>query len=519
MKELVFTRCLLPTLRQRAGQVGFIDAGTGREVTFGEHLDRVERLCGALAGRLGIAPSDRVAVLGANSLPFLEIWHAGLLGAAVVNPLNVRFSAEELAYVLLDSGSTVCFVDAAFAPVIEAIRDKAGLKHVVLMGPGDAPSDSRYDELLESSEPRLPAEPAEDQPVALIYTGGTTGRPKGVVLDQRAEVLNQYHYAMCVPWQDGAPFLLQTPMFHGASMLGIVGAAMFGNPTVVLPGFDPGASLDACEKYAVANTVMVPTMIAMTLAHPAFRPERLAALRRIVYGASPMPATLLERLLATLPDTEIIQGYGMTEGCTILTMFSDTDHRDGSRRGSAGRALPGVELSIQDEAGLLLEPRTVGEVCARGGNFMAGYLNLPEETTEALRDGWYHSGDVGYLDEEGYLYLVDRAKDMIISGGENVYSVEVENAISSHPDVVAVAVIGIPHPVWGEAVHAVCVVRPDCGVTEDDIIAHARATIGGYKVPRSVEFRFEPLPMSAAMKVLKRDLRAAHWQGMDRAIN
>jgi long-chain acyl-CoA synthetase len=294
---------------------------------------------------------------------------------------------------------------------------------------------------------------------------------------------------------------------------------MFGNPTVVLSGFDPGASLDACEKYAVASTVMVPTMIAMTLAHPAFRPERLAALRRIVYGASPMPAPLLERLLATLPDTEIIQGYGMTEGCTILTMFSDADHRDGVRRGSAGRALPGVELSVQDEAGLELAPLNVGEICARGGNFMAGYLNLPEETAGALRDGWYHSGDVGYLDEEGYLFLVDRAKDMIISGGENVYSVEVENAIASHPEVMQVAVIGIPSEQWGEAVHAICVVNPGSTLTADDVIAHARASIGGYKVPRSVEFRTEPLPLSGAMKVLKKDLRAPFWAGQDRAIS
>jgi acyl-CoA synthetase (AMP-forming)/AMP-acid ligase II len=506
-------------MEHNAAAVGFVDAATGRQVTFGDHLSRVARLSHALSRELDVTPADRVAVLGANSLPFLELWHAGLLGAAVINPLNLRFSAEELAYVLSDSGSTVCFVDAAFADVVAKIRHTTALKHVVLIGEGDVPSDVRYDELLASAEEQLPTEPDEDQPAALIYTGGTTGRPKGVVLDQRAEVLNQYHFAMRTPWQDGSPFLIQTPMFHGASMLGIAGSPMFGNPTVVLPAFEPGASLDACEKYDVASTVLVPTMIAMTLAHPSFTPQRLRSLRRIVYGASPMPSALLARLLAVLPDTEIIQGYGMTEGCTILTTFSDSDHREGTRSGSAGRALPGVELSVQDLDGATLEPLAVGEICARGGNFMSGYLNLPDESASALRDGWYHSGDVGYLDEAGYLFLVDRAKDMIISGGENVYSVEVENAISSHAEVVQVAVIGIPHDVWGETVHAVCVIRPGSSVTEDDIIAHARMTIAGYKVPRSVELRTEPLPMSAAMKVLKRELRAAHWAGMDRAIN
>jgi acyl-CoA synthetase (AMP-forming)/AMP-acid ligase II len=232
-----------------------------------------------------------------------------------------------------------------------------------------------------------------------------------------------------------------------------------------------------------------------------------------------MPRALLQRLLDALPSTEIIQGYGMTEGCTILTTLSDQEHRQGARLNSAGQPLPGVELAAIGPEGQVLEAGSVGEICARGGNFMVGYLNRTEETAQALRDGWYHSGDVGFLDEEGFLFLVDRAKDMIISGGENVYSVEVEDAIASHPEVLQVAVIGVPHETWGEAVHAVVVVRPGAQVSDADIISHARRSIAGYKVPRSVEVRTDPLPLSAAMKVLKRELRAAHWKGMDRAIN
>jgi acyl-CoA synthetase (AMP-forming)/AMP-acid ligase II len=232
-----------------------------------------------------------------------------------------------------------------------------------------------------------------------------------------------------------------------------------------------------------------------------------------------MPEVLLSKLLEMLPDCEIVQGYGMTECCTVLTVLSDAEHRRGKRLGSCGRAVPGVQIEIRDEDGNPVPTGEPGEVCARAGNFMSGYLNKPTETAHALQDGWYYSGDVGYLDAEGYLFLVDRAKDMIISGGENIYSVEVENAICTHPAVLQVAVIGIPHEVWGEAVHAVCVVRPGHEVNAEDLIAHARTAIAGYKVPRSVELRSEPLPLSAAMKVLKRELRAPFWAGKGRTIN
>jgi long-chain acyl-CoA synthetase len=519
MKELVFSRALLPTWEQNASRVGFIDAATGAEQTFGEHLRRVSQLCGALSSELGVNPTDRIAVLSANSVPYLEVWHAALLGAACITPLNTRFSAEEIAYVLADSEATVCFVDARFAAVIDAVRDRTAVKRVVLIGDGDVPRDLRYEELLATATQRLPEEPDEDQPAVLIYTGGTTGKSKGVLLDQRAEVLNQYHFAMKVQWHADHPFIIQTPMFHGATMLGVVGAPMFGVASIVLPGFEPSLSLAATQKYAAGVTVLVPTMIAMLLNHPEFAPEKLASLRTIVDGASPMPATVGARLLECLPDTEIIHGYGMTEGCTISTALDDKDHRDPRRAGSCGRALIGVALSIQDEDGTPLPAREVGEVCIRGGQFMAGYLNKPDETAAALRGGWYHSGDMGYLDEDGYLYLVDRAKDMIISGGENVYSVEVEDAIANHPDVLQVAVIGIPHEVWGEAVHAVVVTKPGVSLTEAAVITHARSTIGGYKVPRSVAFRTEPLPLSGAMKVLKRDLRAPYWRDTGKAIN
>ncbi|MBA3744299.1 AMP-binding protein [Sporichthya sp.] len=519
MKELVFARTLLPAWQRGADEIGFINAATGEQRTFGEHADRVSRLCDAVSTKLGICLKDRVTVLGINSIEYLELWHAGFLGAFVVNPLNLRFSAEELIYVLQDAETSVCFVDSTFAPMIEKIRDAAGLKHVVLMGGGEGAADLTYEDLLAGADNVWPEVPEEDDLCVVMYTGGTTGKPKGVMLDQRAEVLNQYHIAMTVPWQPNDAYIVSTPMFHGASMLGVVGAAMFGVPVVIQPMFEPAGFMAAVEKYNCTVTVLVPTMIGMVVNHPEFAPERISSIKRLIYGASPMPKSLLEKLLAMLPDTGIYQGYGMTEAATVLTFFTDADHREGSRLGSCGRALAGIDLKIVDEDGNDLPTGQAGEVYARGGNFMQGYLKLPAETEKAFRGGWYASGDVGYLDDKGYLFLVDRAKDMIISGGENIYSVEVENAIGSHPEVIQVAVIGIPSEQWGEAVHAICVVKEGSALTADDVIAHARTSIGGYKVPRSVDFRIDPFPLSGAMKVLKKDLRAPYWAGKDRAIN
>jgi long-chain acyl-CoA synthetase len=520
MKELLFHRLLLPTVERHASAPAFIDGDTGRAVTFAEHLDRVGRLASALRSELGVQSGDRVAVLGQNSLPFMELWHAALLGAAVINPLNIRFSPEELGYVLSDSGTRVCFLDRSFAASIDEIRHQAGLETVVLWDEGDVPHDLAYEKLLGAGTPVVPAEPAEDDPAVLMYTGGTTGHPKGVLLEHRAEVLNQYHIAMALPWVREWPFLVQTPMFHGASMLGIMGAPAFGVPSVVLPGFDAEKVMAAMERYQIGMTVMVPTMINMVLQHPAFEPARFGSLRRLVYGAAPMPTALIEKLLALFPELDVVQGYGMTEAAAVLTVLTGDDHRRGGKLlSSAGRPVPGVELSIQSEDDRLLGPGEVGEVCARAGNYMREYWKRPDETETAFRGGWFHSGDMGYRDADGYVFLVDRAKDMIVTGGENVYSAEVENAIASHPGVAQVAVIGIPDDQWGEAVHAVVVPRPGSTVTAEEIITHARTAIAGYKVPKSVSFREEPLPMSAAMKVLKRELRAPFWEGRERAIN
>ncbi|MCB0980826.1 MAG: AMP-binding protein [Acidimicrobiaceae bacterium] len=519
MKELIYHRQLLPSVERNANRACSINAATGATTTFATHMDRVSRLIGGLQS-LGVGRQDRFAVMTLNSPEYLELYHAAFLGGGVVNPLNLRFAPKELAYVLRDSGTKVCFVDFIFAPLIDKVKEEAGLEHVVLVGGGEGPHTATYEDLLASSDGVIPDEGEETDPVVLMYTGGTTGLPKGVLLDQRAEMLNAYHVMMRLSFGRDTVTLMQTPMFHAASMFSVLGGPAVGASTVIVPMFEPAAVMKAVREYQPTVTVMVPTMIGMTMAHPEFAPDGLGSFTDLVYGASPMQQALLEKLLALYPGMNIWQGYGMTESSSVLTLLGPDEHRQGGKYLRAtGSPLPGVVLSIQDDAGKILPAGEPGEVCARSGNFMIEYWNKPEATAEAFRGGWYHTGDAGYLDEDGYLFLVDRVKDMIVTGGENVYSTEVENALATHPAVLQVAVIGIPSEQWGEAVHAIVVLREGAAASEQELIDHAREWIAGYKVPKSIEFRTEPLPLSGAMKVLKKDLREPYWAGHDRKVN
>jgi long-chain acyl-CoA synthetase len=521
MKELVAHQVLLPAF-ERYADVEAIHDGEYHS-TLGRHADRVFRLVDAMGSELGLSRDDRFAVMSVNSHQFLELYHAAFLGAGVVNPLNLRLAGKELQQILFDSGTEVVFVDTFFVEhllrSIQSIRDELSIRKIVLIGHGDFPTDIDYEDLIELGHPVTPDQPEETDPVVLMYTGGTTGLPKGALLEQRAEMLNLYHVAMSVDMTPGRRYLHQTPMFHAASMAAVLGVPTIGGTSVFLPLFAPNTMLDLCEEFSVDWTVMVPTMIAMMLKDKSFRPERLSAMRDLVYGASPMPHSLLDRIRQELPDVNLWQGYGMTECSSVLTMLGPGDHRQGGDRlRSAGRPVLGVALSVQDRGGNLLPPGEEGEVCARGGNFMREYWGRPKETEKVFYDGWYHTGDMGSIDAEGYLYLVDRMNDMIVTGGENVYSVEVENAISTHPAVDQVAVIGIPHETWGEEVHAIVVPRAGATVTAEEIQEHARKSIARYKVPKSVEIRTEPLPLSGAMKPLKRELRAPFWEGHDSRI-
>jgi len=518
VKELVYHRHLLPAVEQHADSPASID-GEFR-ATHGQHLERVLRLAHALGHEIGLARQDRFAVMALNGHAFLELYHAAFLGAGVINPLNLRLAPKELEFILQDSGTEVVFADGFFAPLIDRVRANTNIRQVVLVGEADVPHDATIEALIAAGDPVIPPEPEEDEPVILMYTGGTTGLPKGVVIDSRAAILDLYKIGLRFTFDSSYVYLHQTPMFHAASFGGVLTIPAVGGATTYVPLFEPARVLDTIEQHRVTSTVMVPTMVQMLLEHPAFQPERLSSLISLVYGASPMPTSVLERLLAALPGLDVYQGYGMTESCGLLTVLGPAEHRRGGELlTSAGRAIPGASVVIRDPDGAPVPVGHVGEVCARSGNLMTEYWNRPRETEAAFAGGWYHTGDAGRLDEHGYLYLVDRVKDMIVTGGENVYSAEVENALSSHPAVAQVAVIGIPSDLWGEAVHAVVVLHPGQDVTEDELKAWARERIAGFKVPKSIEFRADPLPLSGAMKVLKRELRAPHWSNKDRAVH
>ena len=522
MKELVYQRCLIPAANRFANKTAVIDGDY--RATYGEHLDRVLRLANAMSGELGLSKGDRFAVLSLNSHYYIELYHAGFLGGTLINPLNLRLAPKELEYILKDSGTEVVFVDPPFAHVVEGVREAAGIKKLVLMGSGptwgEVHSDMNQDELISLGSPTIPNEPEENDPAILMYTGGTTGLPKGVVMDQRGAMINLYKVFGMIVIDESQVYLHQVPMFHVAAFPGMFGIPAIGGTNTIINLFDPGPVLDIMERDGVTITVMVPTMIQMLLDHPSYSPSRLASLQTLAYGASPMPTALLERALAISPDLKLIQVYGMTENCAVLTMLLPEDHRrGGDLLRSAGRPVVNSVVTIQDPDGNILPPGERGEVCAQAGNFMREYWHRPEQTEAAFAGGWYHTGDAGYLDDNGYLFLVDRVKDMIVSGGENVYSAEVENAIASYPGVAQVAVIGIPSPKWGEAVHAIVVMGPDTpAATEDGVKAWCRDRIAAYKVPKSVEFRTDPLPLSGALKILKRELRAPYWEGHERSV-
>jgi len=517
MKDLVYHRSLLPAAMRFADKAASIDGQF--TATYAQHVERVFRLASAMRTELGVARDDRVAVMALNSHNYLELYHAAFLGAGVINPLNLRLAPKELEFILQDSGTKVIFVDAFFAALIDSVRANTAIEKVVLIGSGDVPHDAEYEALLTAGDNVTPSEPDESDAAVLMYTGGTTGLPKGVVIDHRAAVLDMYKIAAAWPFTNEYVYLHQTPMFHAASFGGILTIPAVGGTTTYVPLFDPAGVLDIVEQQQVSTSVMVPTMIQMMLDHPAFRPERFASMKVLTYGASPMPTALLTRLLGLFPTLDVMQGYGMTENCGVLTCLGAAEHRlGGELLKSAGLPVPGSMICIQDEDGEMLPPGEVGEVCARAGNFMSHYWNRPEETEKAFVGGWYHTGDAGKMDSRGYLYLVDRVKDMIVTGGENVYSSEVENALSTHPAVAQVAVIGIPSEAWGEAVHALVIVKPGATVEPEELRAWARDRIAGYKVPKSIEFRTDPFPLSGAMKVLKRELRAPYWAGKDRLV-
>jgi acyl-CoA synthetase (AMP-forming)/AMP-acid ligase II len=494
-----------------------------RQRTFREFADRVARLAGALR-KLGMQTGDRVAMLSLNSDRYLEYQMAVPWGGGVMNPCNIRWSAAEILYSLDDSGSTILLVDETFRPVVEQFRrDSSTLREVIYCGDGEVPSGMHgYEALLAAADPVPDAARRGEDLAGIFYTGGTTGFPKGVMLSHNnlcSSSLALHSEGLAAP---GGTYLHAAPMFHLADMAMSMTHSIEGNTHAVLPMFSPEALLDTLERDRVSHLLLVPTMIQMTVDHPAMKkPRDLSALKTIIYGASPISEAVLERAMAALPGVGFVQAYGMTELSPLATVNPAWTHTvEGRKAGklrAAGRAGYCIELRIVDDQDQEVPRGTVGEVVVRGPNVMQGYWNKPEQTAAAVRNGWMHTGDGAWMDDDGFIFIADRLKDMIITGGENVYSAEVENAAAQHAAVAACAVIGIPSDQWGETVHAVVVRKPGQDVSAEALIAHCKTLIAGYKCPRSVDF-VDALPISGAGKILKTKLREPFWQGRERAV-
>ena len=484
--------------------------------TVAESADRIARLAGGLSA-LGVQRGDRVAILALNSDRYHEYFLAVPWIGAMVNPVNIRWSPAEIAYSLRESDTRVLFVDDTFASVVPALRDQfEDLTTVIFCGDGDQPADMvAYETLVDQCDRVEDTRTGGQELLGVFYTGGTTGRPKGVMLSHNNVLVSSLGSLSSGQFiSPGGRLLHAAPMFHLAGIAAWTSGCLVGSTHVIVPMFTPAGVMAAIAEHKVTETLLVPTMIQMLVDDPGVADSDVSSLQYLVYGASPISEAVLDRARKVFPAAGFAQAYGMTELSPVITLLLPADHDDPVLRRSAGRAAPHVEVRIVDRDDNEVPRGEVGEVVARGDNVMLGYWNRPEDTAAAVRDGWMHTGDGGRMDDNGYVFIVDRLKDMIISGGENVYSAEVENAVASHPAVASCAVIGVPDPDWGERVHAVVVLQNGHHVTEAQIRQHCKSLIAGYKSPRSVEF-VDAMPMSGAGKILKRELRKQYWDIAD----
>ena len=491
----------------------------GRTRTNAESVDRIARLACALQD-LGIEDGERAAILSLNSDRYHEFLGAALWAGGVVVPVNIRWSVPEIAESLVEVDARLLVVDDLFAAMAPAIREAhPSLEHVVHAGDAPTPDGMlSFEELIAGHDPVEDVRRGGGVLAGVLYTGGTTGRSKGVMLSHDALATSAFGSLAADPATLDGVTLHAAPMFHLADFAMWMIGQLVPTTQVMIPAFDPVALLTAVQEFGVTDVLLVPTMIQMTVDHPRVDEFDLTSVRKIIYGASPMSEALLGRAMKALPNARFLQAYGMTEVAPIATLLLPADHNDPVHRSSVGRAAPHAEVRVVGPDDVELPRGQVGEICVRGGNLMLGYWNQPDATAEALRGGWMHTGDGGRMDDDGYVYLADRIKDMIITGGENVYSVEVENVVAQHPAVATCAVIGVPDDEWGERVHVVVVPVEGKSLELDELRAFCHERIGGYKIPRSMEL-VGALPISAAGKVLKRELRKPYWEGQERGVH
>jgi long-chain acyl-CoA synthetase len=475
-------------------------AANGTRSTFRELHARVGRIAAALT-KHGFKPGDRLAILLPNEPEYIQLVYACAWLGIVAVPLNTRLSVKEIDGILADAQPRGLIRHSSL-PVPTA---QVSWQVILDQDPLDSQSDSVPDPIYDPNAI-----------LALIYTSGTTGRPKGVEIRHANILENVYHTNFWFPLEEGAVHLHSAPIFHIADFPFMFAAPAFGASQVTIPKFSPESFCETVQRERVTHTVLVPTMINMLTQSPELQKHDLSTLRHLGYGGSPMPPELVHRTRQVLPKVELVQVYGLSEA-GFLTGLKDDEHTE-DKLTSCGRPCMGIDVRVVDPTGNEVETGKTGELVARGANIMRGYWSNPGETNGAFRNGFFRTGDVGYQDANGYFYILDRLKDMIVTGGENVYSGEVEAVIYTHPAVREVAVFGIPDPKWGEIVKAVVVLKSGETLTADELIAYCRRSLANFKVPRSIEFSETELPKSGSGKILKRVLRDAAWARQERAV-
>jgi acyl-CoA synthetase (AMP-forming)/AMP-acid ligase II len=473
---------------------------------------------------LGVQRHERVAYLGKNSDVFIELLFGAIKAGVVMAPVNWRLAGPEIAFIVEDCKAAILFVGPEFVEQVRDLQSQLPGVRFFMTTEGGASEWQDFRSWRDAQNDRDPDTPLGKNEVAIqLYTSGTTGKPKGAMLshDNFLSLLRiaEQDTPDWNKWTEDDVSLVAMPIFH----IGGVGWAVYGlyhgAKSVIAREFDPTKVLDFFERFGISKLFLVPAAMQFIVRQPRAREMDFSRLRYILYGASPIPAALLKECIAVF-GCGFVQMYGMTETTGTIVVLAPEDHvADRACIRSAGKALPGVEIAILDANNQPLPVGEVGEIATRSGSNMVGYWNLPDATARTLdADNWLRTGDAGYLDADGYLYIHDRIKDMIISGGENIYPAEVESAICDHPDVAEVAVVGVPDEVWGEAVKAMVVLKPGKCLSATELIGFTRQRIAGFKTPKTIDF-IAALPRNASGKILRRHLRDPYWEGRERQVN
>ncbi|MFT4570638.1 MAG: acyl-CoA synthetase (AMP-forming)/AMP-acid ligase II [Hyphomicrobiaceae bacterium] len=501
----------------------FLECG-GLEFSYGQGQARVHRIANRLLDA-GLKTGDRIAVLSKNSAEYPILFLACSKAGVVIVPLNYRLAPPEIEYIINDANARMVLAAGEFLSAVDAVRENFVQADTFVALDGDAPPGWSALEswIADGSETEPPVDIQETDAVYQMYTSGTTGRPKGAILTHRAVTAQLAQIQVIFPPDASEKYLVVAPLYHAAAAITSFGGIAAGASLVIHSDFDPVAVVHALSDGGVARVTLVPAMIqACLLMVPDVAERSYSELRCITYGASPIAEQVLRRAIEVF-GCDFAQGYGMTETTALLTYLQPEDHRRAlaSQPGlllSAGRPLPGTVVRIVDGNDKEVPRGEVGEIIGYGPQLMQGYWNLAEASEQALAGGWMHTGDAGIMDEEGFLFIQDRVKDMIVSGGENVYPREIEEVLFQHPAVADAAVIGVPDDKWGESAKAIIVLKGGESAKAEEIIEFCNGRLAGYKRPRSVDF-IEELPRNPSGKVLKKDLREKYWQGHTRRVS